>query len=43
MDLLLYQIRMMFRADPGFTIFYLTLSVMAGIGLGFMLGHLLFG
>lgn len=44
MDLLLLQIRAAYRQDPGFTLFVLILSLVAGIGFGLkVLGPALFG
>jgi hypothetical protein len=44
MDLILFQIRMAYRQNPGFTVFFLALSALAGFGIGFrFLGPLLFG
>ena len=45
MDLLLYQIAALYRADPAFTVAFLALSLIAGmliIGYG-LLGPALFG
>lgn len=44
MNLFLYLLGAAYRQDPTFVIFLLTLSLAAGIGLGFrILGPLLFG
>lgn len=44
MDLFLYQIRAAYRRDPGYTIFFILLSLAAGFGFGLrILGPALFG
>lgn len=44
MDLLFYQLRAAYRQDPGFTIFFVVLSLAAGFGFGLrILGPALFG
>jgi hypothetical protein len=44
MDLLLFQIRMAYRQNPGFTVFFLTLSAIVGFVFGFgLLGPSLVG
>ena len=35
MDLLLFQIRAAYHQDPGFTIFFIVLSLIAGLIIGF--------
>ncbi len=44
MDLLLYQIAALYRADPAFTVAFLALSLIAGMVIGYgLLGPALFG
>lgn len=44
MDLLIFQLVMAYRQDPVFTVFFVGLSLIAGIAIGYgVLGPLLFG